>query len=168
MYPHQDLTHKIISAAIEVHKNLGPGLLENVYSFCLGLELEFRGLRFQKELDVPLHYKTRKIDRFLRLDFLVEDEIVLELKSLDTIMPVHEAQLLTYLKLTGKQVGLLINFNIPLLKDGILRRILGSANVDLGARKNLIYTEKTEALSTQRGANVRVPLENSEPLSKKF
>ena len=153
MYPHQDLTHKIISAAIEVHKNLGPGLLETVYSHCLGLELELRGLRFQKELDVPLYYKNRKIDRFLRLDFLVENEIVLELKSLEAIMPVHEAQLLTYLKLTGKQVGLLINFNVPLLKDGILRRILGSVNTSLDIRKNLENTEKTESLSTQRGAN---------------
>ena len=78
MYPHQDLTHKIISAAIEVHKNLGPGLLETVYSHCLGLELELRGLRFQKELNVPLYYKNRKIDRFLRFDFLVENEIVLD------------------------------------------------------------------------------------------
>ena len=102
-----------------------------------------------------LSYKIldRKIDRFLRLNCLVENEIVLELKSLEAIMPVHEAQLLTYLKLTGKQVGLLINFNVPLLKDGILRRILGSVNTSLDIRKNLENTEKTESLSTQRGAN---------------
>jgi GxxExxY protein len=126
MYPHQDLTHKIISAAIEVHKNLGPGLLETVYSICLGLELEFIGLRFEKEVDIQLMYKNRRIDRLLRVDYIVENEVVLELKSLETILPLHEAQLLTYLKLTGKQVGLLINFNVPLLKNGIYRRILGT------------------------------------------
>jgi GxxExxY protein len=126
MYPFQDLTHKIISAAIEVHKNLGPGLLEAVYSTCLALEFESIGLRFEKELDIPLIYKNRKIDRFLRLDFVVENEVVLELKSLVTVLPLHEAQLVTYLRLTGKQVGLLINFNVPLLKNGIYRRILGT------------------------------------------
>jgi GxxExxY protein len=124
MYPHQELTQKIISAAIEVHKNFGPGLLEAVYLNCLSLELEFHGLSFQRELEIPLLYKNRKIDRFLRLDFLVENEIILELKSLETVLPVHKAQLLTYLKLTGKQVGLLINFNVPLLKNGIYRSIL--------------------------------------------
>jgi GxxExxY protein len=123
-YPHSDLTQTIISAAIEVHKNLGPGLLENVYLICLGWELESLGLCFQKELDVPLIYKGRQIDRYLRLDFLVENQIVLELKATETLLPVHEAQLLTYLKLTGKQIGLLINFNVPLLKDGIRRFIL--------------------------------------------
>lgn len=124
MYPCKDLTHKIISAAIDVHKNLGPGLLEAVYTTCLGLEFESIGLRYKRELDIPLKYKNLKIDRFLRLDFLVEEEVVLELKSLEKVLPVHEAQLLTYLKLTGKQVGLLINFNVPLLKSGIYRRIL--------------------------------------------
>jgi GxxExxY protein len=78
MYPHQDLTHKIISAAIEVHKNLGPGLLETVYSICLGLELEFIGLRFEKEVDIQLMYKNRRIDRLLRVDYIVENEVVLE------------------------------------------------------------------------------------------
>jgi len=126
MYPCQDLTRKIISAAIEVHKNLGPGLLEAAYSVCLGLEFESAGLRFEKELDIPLMYKNRRIDRFLRLDYLVENEVVLELKSIETVLPLHEAQLLTYLKLTSKQVGLLINFNVPLLKNGIYRRVLGA------------------------------------------
>ena len=136
MYPSQDLTHKIISAAIEVHKNLGPGLLEAVYSTCLALEFESVGLCFEKELDIPLIYKNRKIDRFLRLDFVVENEVVLELKSLETVLPLHEAQLVTYLKLTGKQVGLLINFNDPLLKNGIYRRILGTT-VTANQGKNL-------------------------------
>lgn len=129
MFPSQDLTSKIIAASIEVHKHLGPGLLETAYSTCLGFELESMGLRFQKELDIPLIYKSRKIDRFLRLDYLVENEVVLELKSLEKVLPLHEAQLLTYLKLTGKKVGLLINFNVPLLKNGIYRRVL-AANTD--------------------------------------
>lgn len=129
MYPSQDLTHKIISAAIEVHKNLGPGLLESVYNTCLALEFESIGLRFTKEQDIPLIYKNCKIDRFLRLDFLVENEVVLELKSLEKVLPLHEAQLLTYLRLTGKQIGLLINFNVPLLKNGIYRRVLGGTVV---------------------------------------
>jgi GxxExxY protein len=139
MYPHQDITHKIISAAIEVHKNLGPGLLESVYSTCLGLEFESLGLRFEKEIDIPLTYKNRRIDRFLRLDYLVENEVVLELKSLEAVLPLHEAQLLTYLKLTGKQIGLLINFNVPLLKNGIYRRILG-ANVKSGEKASVLTT----------------------------
>ena len=110
MYPHQDLTYRVIAAAIEVHKNLDPGLLEAVYFTCLSFELEDSGLYFEKELDIPLLYKDRITNRFLRLDFLVENKIVLELKSVETVLPVHEAQLLTYLKLTGKQIGLLINF----------------------------------------------------------
>ena len=135
MYPHSDLTQKIIGAAIEVHKNLGPGLLENVYLTCLGWELESRGLQFQRELDVPLIYKNRKIDRSLRLDILVENQIILEVKSTETILPIHEAQLLTYLKLTGKQVGLLINFNVSLLKNGIRRSVLEKHSIALGAGK---------------------------------
>jgi len=141
MYPHSDMTQQIIGAAIEVHKNLGPGLLENVYLTCLGWELETLGLRFQKELDVPLVYKRRKIDRYLRLDFLVESQVILELKSIETILPVHEAQLLTYLKLTGKQISLLINFNVPLLKNGIRRCILDKVNVDSTQGKMGIHRE---------------------------
>jgi GxxExxY protein len=124
MYPHSDLTQKIIGAAIEVHKNLGPGLLESVYLTCLGWEFENIGLHFQRELDLPLVYKNRKIDRCLRIDFLIENEIIVELKSTETVLPVHKAQLLTYLKLAGKKIGLLINFNVPLLKNGIYRCIL--------------------------------------------
>lgn len=124
MYLHQELTHKIIAAAIEVHKNLGPGLLEAVYQLCLGLEFESHGLKYQKEATIPLLYKNKKIDHCFRLDFLVENEIILELKSIESILPVHEAQLLTYLRLSGKQVGLLINFNVPVLKQGIHRCIL--------------------------------------------
>ena len=105
MYLHQDLTHRIIAAAIEVHKNLGPGLLEAVYRLCLGLELAARGLKYQTEVAVPLLYKDEKIDYCFRLDFLVENDVVLELKAVEKVLPVHEAQLLTYLRLSRKQVG---------------------------------------------------------------
>ncbi len=126
MYLHQELTHKIIAAAIEVHKNLGPGLLEAVYRVCLSMEFENRGLKHQKEVPIPLSYKSKKIDHCFRLDFLVEGEVIVELKAIEMVLPVHEAQLLTYLRLSGKQVGLLLNFNVPTLKTGIHRRILSS------------------------------------------
>ena len=127
MYLHQELTHKIIAAAIEVHKGLGAGLLEGVYRLCLCLELQNQGLKFQTELDVPLLYKNKKINQCFRLDFLIEDKIILELKSVERILPVHEAQLLTYLRLSGKQLGLLINFNVPIIKQGIRRCILANS-----------------------------------------
>ena len=124
MYLHQELTHEIIAAAIEVHKIMGPGLLEAVYRICLSLELTDRGVKHQKEVAIPLLYKKQKIDHCFRLDFLVENEVVVELKSLETVLPLHEAQLLTYLRLSRKQVGLLINFNMPILKTGIRRLVL--------------------------------------------
>lgn len=96
MYPYRELTHEIIAAAIEVHKNLGPGLLESVYSLCLQLEFDQRNIHYQKELDVPLSYRNRKIERAFRFDFLVENEVILELKSNEELLPIHEAQLLTF------------------------------------------------------------------------
>jgi GxxExxY protein len=131
MYPHQELTHRIIAAALEVHKNLGPGLLEAVYLLCLEFEFEKAGLKYQKELDIPITYKNKQINHHFRIDFLVEDAIILELKSVETILLVHEHQLLTYLRLSGKQLGLLINFNVSMLKHGIKRRILSGAPYSL-------------------------------------
>ena len=128
MYPYRELTYEIIAAAIEVHKNLGPGLLESVYSLCLQLEFDHRNIHYQKELDVALSYRDQKIERAFRFDFLVENTVILELKSNEGLLPIHEAQLLTYLKLTGKQIGLLINFNVSLLKSGIRRCILTDKN----------------------------------------
>ena len=124
IYQHQTLTREIIGAAIEVHKTLGPGLLESTYRSCLALELCDRHLRCEQERVIPLIYKGRKIDCGFRLDFLVEDTVVLELKSIESILPVHEAQLLTYLRLSNKHIGLLINFNVTRLKDGIHRSVL--------------------------------------------
>ena len=117
-------TSRVIAAALEVHRQLGPGLLEAVYEECLCHELTLRGLPFVRQLDLPVQYKGVKLDCGFRVDVIVQDEVVVELKSIEHILPVHEAQLLTYLRLTGKQVGLLINFNVPLLRQGIIRKIL--------------------------------------------
>ena len=116
------LTEKIIGAAIIVHKELGPGLLESVYQNCLLVELELSGLRVEKEVKLPVVYRGRQVteDGF-RLDLLVEDKIIIELKSVEKVQPVHAKQLLTYLRLAKKPLGLLINFNVPILKDGITR-----------------------------------------------
>jgi GxxExxY protein len=122
--PHQGLTEKIIGAAIEVHRALGPGLLESIYQTCLAHEMALRGLRFEKEKPLPVEYKGVKLESGYRLDFVVDDRVVVELKAVDSIHDVHKAQLLTYLKLTGCKVGLLLNFNSAVLKDGIERLVL--------------------------------------------
>ncbi len=119
-----DLTREIIGAAIEVHKELGPGLLESAYEECLCHELSARGLKFQRQLTVPVTYKGTALDCGYRIDLLIEDSVIVELKSVECILPIHGAQLLTYMKLMHKTVGLLINFNVPLLKQGILRKVL--------------------------------------------
>ncbi|HEY0742903.1 MAG TPA: GxxExxY protein [Chryseosolibacter sp.] len=116
-----EITEHIIGCAIRVHRNLGPGLLESVYVSCLMLEFKRLGLKFEREKSVPLYYEGEKLDCNFRLDLLVEDRIVVETKSVDDLNDIHVAQLLTYLKLTKKKIGLLINFNVPLLKDGIKR-----------------------------------------------
>ena len=120
-----DLAYKIVGCAIEVHKQLGPGLLENIYERCLKYELELNGLKVQSQIPVEVNYKGKKIDSDLRLDLLVEDLIVVELKSVETMLPLFQAQLITYLKLLKKPKGLLINFNcenitkslIPIVTD---------------------------------------------------
>jgi GxxExxY protein len=119
------LTKEIIGAAIEVHKALGPGLLESAYAECLCQELELRNIPFQRERPRPLDYKGIRVDCGYRLDLLVADKVVVEVKAVEAILPIHLAQTLTYLKLGGWQVGLLINFNVPVLKDGIRRVVLG-------------------------------------------
>ena len=119
-----DITSKIISAAMKVHSELGPGLLESVYQECLYIELKDMGLHVQKEVLVPVIYKGREITREgFRIDLLIEDAVVVELKSVEEVKPVHKKQLLTYLRLTHKQVGLLINFNEVMLKKGIFRNV---------------------------------------------
>ena len=122
-----NLTHEIIGAAIEVHRSLGPGLLESAYETCLAHELALRGLPAERQLELPIQYKGQPIDAAYRIDLLVNREVVLEIKSAASLLPIHEAQLLTYLKLGGWQLGLLINFNVPVLKDGIRRLVLSSS-----------------------------------------
>ena len=117
------LTEQIIGAAIEVHRHLGPGLLESAYEECLAYEIRQLGLRFERQVYLPVSYKGVDPDCEYRMDLVVEDCVVLELKSVDQLLPVHTAQLLTYLKLSGKALGLLINFNEPALRKG-LRRVV--------------------------------------------
>jgi GxxExxY protein len=123
-FPERDLTERIIGAAIEVHKQLGPGLLESIYQMCMARELSLRGIRFEQEKPIPVEYKGIFLDCGYRLDFLVEQKVVVELKAIDELSNTHKSQLLTYLKITGCKIGLLINFNVPVLKDGIKRLIL--------------------------------------------
>lgn len=118
------LTQAIIGAAIEVHSQLGPGLLESVYEECMRQELLLRDIPFKAQIDLPVVYKGKETGGKYRIDLIVADEVVVELKSVEHLLGVHQAQLLTYLKLTGKRVGLLINFNVPVLVRGIVRRVL--------------------------------------------
>ena len=117
------LTEKIIGAAIEVHKLLGPGLLESAYEQCLAHELSLADIRFERQVAVPVTYKSVPLDCGYRVDFIVEKTVVVELKAVEDLQPIHQAQLLTYLKLGGWPIGLLINFNVPVLKKGIKRMV---------------------------------------------
>ena len=118
------LSYDIVGCAIKVHKELGPGLLESVYAKCFYYELFNRKIAFEKQKDVPIIYQTLIIDEGLRLDLLVEELIIVEFKAQENYHPVWDAQILSYLKLTGKRLGFLINFHVPLMKDGIKRLIL--------------------------------------------
>ena len=115
------LSEKIIGAAIEVHRNLGPGLLESAYEECLCYELKKTGCSFRRQMNLPVVYKDIRLDCGYRLDIVVEDLVIVEVKAVDALLPIHEAQLLTYLKLADKKLGLLLNFNVPVLKNGITR-----------------------------------------------
>lgn len=119
-----DLTEAIIGAAMEVHRTLGAGLLESAYEECLCRELTLRDVPFQRQVPLPVEYKGVNLDCGYRLDLLVSDAVVVEIKSVEQLLPIHEAQLLTYLRLGGWRVGLLLNFNVPVLKNGIRRRVL--------------------------------------------
>lgn len=117
------LTETIIGAGIDVHRALGPGLLESAYEECLCRELDIRGIRYRRQVALPLEYKGLSLECGYRLDILVQEFVVVEIKSVENILPIHKAQLLTYLKLGGWQIGLLINFNTPVLKQGIVRLV---------------------------------------------
>ncbi len=119
-----EITERVIGAALEVHRHLGPGLLESTYEAALSHELTLTGLSFERQKALPVTYKGVDLGEAYRLDLLVEREVILELKCVEAFMPIHEAQVLSYLKLTGLSVGLLINFKVPLLKQGIKRIML--------------------------------------------
>jgi len=119
-----DITYKIIGCAYEVHKILGPGLLESTYETCLCYELEKQGLKFEKQKELMINYKGTTLNNGYRIDILVEDSIVLELKSVENLLPIHTAQILTYLKLSEHNLGLPINFNVTNLQNGIHRYII--------------------------------------------
>lgn len=119
-----ELSNKVIGCAIEVHRNLGPGLLESTYEQCLAAELSAQGIPFQLQAELPVTYKDKKIDCGYRIDVLVDNALILELKCVGKLLPLHEAQLLTYMKLANIRKGLLMNFNVRLMKDGIRRLVL--------------------------------------------
>lgn len=123
-YPESALTETIIGAAIEVHKYWGPGLIESVYEKSLARELELRGIAYERQVDLKLKYKGTEVGDGLRLDLIVQDKVIVELKVVKAFDPIHEAQLLTYMRITGCKVGLLINFNKPTLVDGVKRFVL--------------------------------------------
>jgi GxxExxY protein len=119
-----EFTDAIIGAAVEVHRTLGPGLLESTYEMCLCRELNIRGIPFERQVPIPVDYKGVKLDCGYRADIIVDGRILVEIKAIDSLLPIHDAQLLTYLKLGGWKIGLLINFNVELLKHGLRRRVL--------------------------------------------
>jgi GxxExxY protein len=125
---YNELTKLVIKCAIEVHKELGSGLLESVYEVCLLKLLREEGLNVKYQVKLPVFFRKEKLEKEFIIDILVNNVLILELKSVETLLPIHEAQLVTYLKLSGKKLGLLINFNVEFLKDGIRRRINGDLN----------------------------------------
>ena len=121
---HGELTERILGAAFEVHTQLGPGLLESIYEACLCVELDAAGVAYRRQADIPIFYKDAKLDLAFVADIIVEDKVLLELKAVQQLHPIHHAQLLSNLRLTGLRVGLLMNFNVVSMKDGIVRRVL--------------------------------------------
>ena len=120
----EELSEEIIGAAIEVHRATGPGLLESAYQNFLAHEFTLRGIRFVKEVPLPVVYKGVRLDCGYRMDFVIEDRVILEVKAVEKLIAIHEAQLLTYLKLSGKRVGLMINFNSAVIRDSAIRRVI--------------------------------------------
>jgi GxxExxY protein len=123
-YPHGELTDRIIGAAIKVHRALGPGLLESAYEACLADEMDRSGLPYERQVELPVVYEGRQLECGYRLDFLVENMVIVELNCVDRAVPIHEAQLLTYLRLARREIGLLMNFIVAILRDGVSRKAL--------------------------------------------
>jgi GxxExxY protein len=123
-YPAKEMMERIVGAAIEIHRALGPGLRESAYQACLAREFEHHDVPYRREVELPVTYRDLRLDTGYRLDFIVETQVIVELKSVERIMPIHEAQRMTYFRLAELPVGLLINFNVPKLRDGIVRRVI--------------------------------------------
>ena len=121
---HEELTEQVIGAAIEVHREVGPGLLESAYEECLCHELHLHKILFQRQLALPVKYKGLSLDCGYRIDLLVDDLVILELKGVEQVLPIHEVQLLTYLRMTGKRVGLILNFHVATMARGIVRKVI--------------------------------------------
>jgi GxxExxY protein len=135
-----EVSHRIIGAAIEVHRHLGPGLLESAYQSCLAFELKQLGLKVEEQKPLPVVYKQVKLDCGYRLDIVVDDEIIVEIKAVENLLPIHDAQLLSYLRLAKKKLGLLMNFHVPVLKNGLKRIVNEFPDVEW-AKKQPLQTE---------------------------
>jgi GxxExxY protein len=153
------ITDRIIGAAIEVHRHLGPGLLESAYEECLCFELHLAGLAFQRQVAAPIVYKGLKLDCAYRLDLLVENSVIVELKAIETLLPIHSSQLLSYLKAQNKRVGLLINFNVPMLRSG-LKRIV---NRYVGPLPSSNEEAETQEHSASSSASPRLRVASTPP-----
>ena len=117
----EDIARNAVDALFHLHTDLGPGLLESVYATCFEEELRYRGIKFVREAAIPLHYRSRQLEVGFRADFIIRDQLLIELKAVESLLPVHLAQVITYLKLSDLELGLLVNLNVPLVKDGIRR-----------------------------------------------
>jgi GxxExxY protein len=146
---HNELTKRIIGAAIEVHRNLGPGLLESAYQECLCHELHLNGIGFQRQVSLPVNYKGLRLDCAYRLDLLVEDLVIVEIKAIDELDQIHSAQVLTYLKAAGKEVGLLMNFNVAVLKNGLKRLINDAAGKPPGFSPRFLRDLRVSVVNTE-------------------
>jgi GxxExxY protein len=133
-----EISRRIIGAAIEVHRHLGPGLLESAYEACLVFELKRLGLKVEEQKPLPVVYKDVTLDCGYRLDLVVQDEVIVEIKAVEKLLPIHEAQLLSYLRLAGKRVGLLMNFHVPVLKDGLKRIVNKFPDAHYGGASSVV------------------------------
>jgi GxxExxY protein len=147
-----EIAEKVIGAAIEVHRHLGPGLLESAYDECLCYELSRQGVRFERQVHLPIDYKGLHLDCAYRLDLVVENVLIVELKAIEALLPIHKAQVLTYLRASQKHVGLLINFNVPMLKAGIKRVVCNYSGPALLSSPRSLRDLRVSALSKEAGS----------------
>src|SRR5437660_2553319 len=155
MLLHEDVTHRIIEAAMKVHSALGPGMLESTYGACIQYEFNIGGLHFEHQVRLPVVYRGMQLDAGYRVDFIVENCVIVEIKAVEKLLPLHFAQLLSYLKLSGRRVGLLINFNVPHLKQGIERAANGYPDALSDSTSVSSVSSVVESLERQPEGNDR-------------